>query len=345
MKKTLLSDIHEGDKAALDVYDCYGNELIKTGATLKKTLKTNLEKADISFVYIKDNETVVNVVYKQKILADLLKIIKCYTSSNGKSSEILKRYNNEEIKRFLQISNESSTQIAYGHIIKYLAYEMSTSFEKKVKYIYDFSDYRSQESYLEYHIRNTACISGVIAHNMGLNIEDINNVIIGAVLNDLIMNQYEFIKEQRTLTVTEYEKVKQHPLLSYEIARNTYGIAAKAALITVQHHERHDGKGYPHGLKGPKIGLLSRIGMLADVYDALISDRPYRKAFSAFEAWQYIETNSGILFDPEVAEEFKRTIPKYYPGDVVKTKEHGAGIVIKNSYGIMGSPSIKIIEK
>ncbi|MEI7542120.1 MAG: HD domain-containing phosphohydrolase [bacterium] len=345
MKKTLLVDIHEGDIAAMDVYDCYGNELIKTGAILKKIIKNNLEKADISHIFIKDDETIVHSVYKQKILAELLKIIKCYITSNGKSSEILNRYNDKEIKRFLSGSNENSTKIAYGHILKYMAVEMSSCFNNKTKYVYDFSDYRSKETYLEYHIRNTACISGVIAQNMGLNSEDIKAVIIGAVLCDLTINQYKFIKERRKLTAIETEKLKQHSLLSYEIARNTYGIPAKSALISAQHHERYDGSGYPNGLKGHKIGLASKIVMLADVYDALISDRPHRKSYSTFEAWKYIEINSGILFDPVVVEEFKRSIPKYYPGDSMNLSDGKTGVILENFYGNKDNTTIKIIEK
>jgi putative two-component system response regulator len=77
-----------------------------------------------------------------------------------------------------------------------------------------------------------------------------------------------------------------------------------AKICAVSHHEKWDGNGYPHGLKGEEIPLLGRIMAIADVYDALVSDRPYRKAFSHEKATEIIFKNSGTHFDPKIVDVF-----------------------------------------
>lgn len=81
-------------------------------------------------------------------------------------------------------------------------------------------------------------------------------------------------------------------------------ISCKVAEYILAHHERWDGKGYPRGLKGEEIPLLARIIAITDAYDAMMSDRPYRKAISKEEALAEIKANAGTQFDPKFAEFF-----------------------------------------
>jgi putative two-component system response regulator len=84
-----------------------------------------------------------------------------------------------------------------------------------------------------------------------------------------------------------------------------------AYVVTKTHHEKWDGTGYPEGLKGEKIPLKGRLMAIADVYDALISVRPYKKALSHEEACQIMESNSGSQFDPALVEVFKKIEPEF----------------------------------
>lgn len=345
MKKILVDEINKGDIAAFDVYDNSGNELIKKGTTFKESSKKGLKKAGIYFVYTSDNETTVHAVYRQKTIAGIMKVMKYYLQSNGENTEILKRYDKKEIERFLSASNETGNKIAYSHIFRYFAADMVSSLNENPKQVYDFQDYRNRGTYQEYHCVNTSCIAGVMAHNMGLKDEEIIDVITGSLMNDLKMNLYKFVNEKRILAASEKEELKQHPFLSFDFVRKIYNMPARAALISMQHHERYDGSGYPKGLKGSDISVMSRIVMIADVYDAMTSSRPYRKAFNPSDAWQYVVLNKGVLFDPAITEEFKRSIPKYFPGDIIELNGQETGIVTGNQYEMAENPSIKIIEK
>ncbi|MCD6104750.1 MAG: HD domain-containing protein, partial [Thermosipho sp. (in: Bacteria)] len=99
-----------------------------------------------------------------------------------------------------------------------------------------------------------------------------------------------------------YLIMKEHPKKGYEILKQVNEFEDTVAKWVLHHHERWDGSGYPEGLSGEKIPIQARILTLADVYHALISDRPYRSALSKEEAIKIIQEESGKLFDPQLVE-------------------------------------------
>jgi putative two-component system response regulator len=123
-------------------------------------------------------------------------------------------------------------------------------------------------------------------------------------ISDLILNKPE------KLTADEFEIMKTHTLEGEkaidQIALRTVNVEFlnNAKLFAGSHHERWDGKGYPRGLSGTEIPLQGRIMAIADVYDALVSERPYKRAFTADEATKIIMECSGTQFDPTIAEVF-----------------------------------------
>ena len=111
------------------------------------------------------------------------------------------------------------------------------------------------------------------------------------------------LHKQGELTVDEWVSIHLHPFYAYEILEPIVFLR-HALNIPFCHHEKWDGSGYPLGLKGEKIPLSARIFAVVDVYDALTSDRPYRKAWSQEKAIEYIKTGAGSHFDPEVVATF-----------------------------------------
>ena len=103
------------------------------------------------------------------------------------------------------------------------------------------------------------------------------------------------------LTRKEFEKIKNHPKIGVDIIRPIQSFHRLLPLI-LYHHERWDGKGYPSGIKGDEIPMGARIIAIADVYEALITNRPYRKALSKKDALRIIKENSGKQFDPKIAD-------------------------------------------
>ena len=115
------------------------------------------------------------------------------------------------------------------------------------------------------------------------------------------------MKNRDSLTEKEMEEIRKHAGAGYRIAQSNQ-ITANIAELILHHHEHWDGKGYPHGIKGDKIPLLSRILAIADAYDAMINDRPNRKAMAKEEAIKELKRCSGSQFDPKLVPIFISTL-------------------------------------
>jgi putative two-component system response regulator len=113
--------------------------------------------------------------------------------------------------------------------------------------------------------------------------------------------------KEDALNAEEWERMRQHPGFAYEML-SSIRYLQPALDIPYCHHEKWDGTGYPRGLKGSEIPIAARIFAVADVWDAITSDRPYRKAWSRDEALEHIREQAGKYFDPQVVDEFFRLI-------------------------------------
>lgn len=135
--------------------------------------------------------------------------------------------------------------------------------------------------------------------------EDLDDLRRGAILHDVgkIAIPDRILLKPGPLTEEEWAVMKLHPVYAYEWLSGI-PFLKKALEVPYAHHERWDGSGYPRGLKGLEIPLSARIFAVADVYDALTSDRPYRKAWPKEKALAYIREEAGKQFDPEVVEAF-----------------------------------------
>ncbi len=160
-----------------------------------------------------------------------------------------------------------------------------------------------RDPYTAGHQLRVAKLSYEIASEMNLNKMQLDAIRIAAILHDIgkIYIPNEILSKPSPLTETEFCVIKNHPLAGYDILK-TINFQMPVAKIVYQHHEKLDGSGYPQGLIGNEIMLEARIVNVADVVDAMISQRPYRSSQSIEDALKEIKVNSGILYDPEVVE-------------------------------------------
>lgn len=153
------------------------------------------------------------------------------------------------------------------------------------------------------------CIAQRLGEELHLDDEMIQQLIMLASIHDLgkVTIDSELLSKKEPLTNEEWEVLRKHPEMGYRIAMASMDLAAIADYI-LSHHERWDGKGYPSGLKGEEIPLLSRIIAIIDAYDAMTGGRPYRERLTREDAIIEIMNNSGTQFDPEIAEIFLRLL-------------------------------------
>lgn len=161
----------------------------------------------------------------------------------------------------------------------------------------------ARDPYTVHHQKRVTEIACEIATAMGLAEDRLQSLRIAATLHDLgkVAIPTELLSKPGKLTTLEFDLVKTHPQVAYNIL-TPVSLPGDTAEIILQHHERLDGSGYPHGLKGRAILLEARILGVADVLEAMCSHRPYRPARGMAEAVGELVKNQGILYDPAVVD-------------------------------------------
>ncbi len=162
----------------------------------------------------------------------------------------------------------------------------------------------------EGHAKRVTNVTVPLSERMGFKEDDLIRIRRGCLLHDIgkIAIPDDILLKNGPLTEMERAIMQRHPRYAYDLLSTN--IFLKDYLeIPYCHHEHWDGSGYPRRLKGEQIPLSSRIFTLVDVWDALLSDRPYRKAWKEDDVYKYIDAQSGILFDPRVVEEFFGFLP------------------------------------
>ncbi len=151
------------------------------------------------------------------------------------------------------------------------------------------------------HLQRMSLYSKALAEAIGLSPQDVEIIQLASPLHDLgkIGIPDSILLKPGPLDAQEMQIMRTHPLIGYEILKGSPSkYLQKGGEIALAHHEKYDGTGYPHGIKGDAIPLSARIVALADVFDALTSERPYKKAWSIDAAFEYIQNESGKHFDP-----------------------------------------------
>ena len=183
--------------------------------------------------------------------------------------------------------------------------ELSLAYEATIEGWSQALDLRDKET--EGHSQRVTEMTLQMAKALQLDGEEINHMRRGALLHDigkLGVPDHILLKVDK-LTDEEWLVMRKHPEFAYDMLR-PIAYLRESLDIPYCHHEKWDGTGYPQGLKGEQIPLAARIFAIVDVWDALISERPYRRAWSKPDALQYIREQSGKHFDPQVADIFLR---------------------------------------
>lgn len=163
----------------------------------------------------------------------------------------------------------------------------------------------ASDKFTKGHSERVRFLSLELGRHIGLDFKELEILEQASILHDIgkIGIESFILQKQGKLTGNEYSMIKAHPLIGEEILGPIETLTAVRQTI-IQHHERYDGKGYPYGLRGDELSLKSRILSVVDTFDAMMSDRPYRKALSLQKIKQEVLNHSGTQFDPYVVESF-----------------------------------------
>jgi HD-GYP domain-containing protein (c-di-GMP phosphodiesterase class II) len=169
----------------------------------------------------------------------------------------------------------------------------------------------ARDHYTSFHSQNVAYYSRELGKAMNLPRKEYDNLYMGGLLHDFgkIGIPEKILNKPSKLTDEEYEQIKLHPQMGYDMLKHINYFRGNFILeMILHHHERYDGNGYPHGLKGENIPLVARIMAVVDAFDAMTSKRVYRDMKDLEYAMNQLERGKGSQFDPKIAEVFLQLI-------------------------------------
>jgi putative two-component system response regulator len=204
------------------------------------------------------------------------------------------------LNRFRKL-NEERSNLEHAHT------ELKAAYDATIEGWSRAMDLRDRET--EGHTQRVTQLTLELAKEAGMNQEELVHVRRGALLHDMgkLGVPDAILHKPAKLTDEEWKIMRQHPQLAYDML-HPIAYLYPAIDIPYCHHEKWDGTGYPRGLKGEQIPLAARIFAIVDVWDALTSDRPYRRAMPEEDVLKYLKDQSGKHFDPQVAELFFKII-------------------------------------
>lgn len=211
---------------------------------------------------------------------------------------------------------------------------------------YSMTDLKIFDDYTYFHSVNVAVVSVILGNVIGLSRANLYKLGLGGLMHDIgkLFVPKDILGKESQLTPEEFEIIKSHSTKGYEYLQGNDDLPFESVLAVLHHHEKYNGDGYPKGLNQHEIPLFGRIIMIADVFDALTSDRPYRKAMLASDAIEYIISGSGELFDPEIVNIFIENISPYTVGTYVMLSTGEKAVVIQNQKGFALRPKVKVIN-
>jgi len=207
------------------------------------------------------------------------------------------------------------------------------------------ADIRILDDYTFAHSVNVCILAISTGIVMGYSRIRLRELGLGALLHDVGKMKIPdaILKKPGPLTEKEFQEIKRHTVMGYELLTEQGKISSNAARIALEHHECCNGSGYPGGIDGKKIHEYSKIVALADVYDALTADRVYKNAILPYEAMEIIIASSGYQFDPVIVRIFVENSEIYPVGSIVELNNGATGIVVNVHRALPTRPIIKLI--
>ena len=222
-------------------------------------------------------------------------------------------FSGTEVRMLEELAAQSAMAVEQANLfakVRAYASELELTYDTTLKALSAALD--AKDAATEGHSERVANLTTAIAREINVPEEKLVDIERGALLHDVgkIGVPDAVLRKPRTLSRREWQAMQRHPLLA-GILVSKIGFLEGALPILLYHHERFDGKGYPFGLEGDRIPLEARIFAVVDAYDAMTSDRPYRKAVGHAEAIQEIVAHSGTQFDPAIVEAFLRVVDRF----------------------------------
>ncbi|MGP3778721.1 HD-GYP domain-containing protein [Halanaerobium saccharolyticum] len=205
---------------------------------------------------------------------------------------------------------------------------------------------KSTSDYTYEHSVNVSVVCIALGKMLGYSKSELYKLGMGGMLHDIgkTLIPEEILNKPAKLTDHEFEIIKNHPELGFNYLQQIESISPLSRIVVYSHHERVDGSGYPRGLKGDEIHEFARVAAIADVFDALTSDRVYRDRWPTYKAAEYIMNHTEQLFDYQLVKKFLPQVSFYPNGSEVILSSGHRAVVRTQNVGFPTRPVLRLIE-
>lgn len=306
-------------------------------------------------VILAGKNTVLNEYIISKLEKMGIRTAWLYKESCIQKKDLLEERDFERAKQ-----NYKETVIGVKNIIKTLAVGKPLEYDElnhtveslygsisNMNYILAYlQELHTYDDYTSYHCTNVAFYAMLLSRWLNMTDKQIRDIIQAGLLHDIgkLNIPKDILNKKQKLTEEEYMIMKQHSSIGFEMIKSFKEIEDSIKEAVLMHHERMDGSGYPTGATGKYIGEYAKIIAIADVYDAMISERPYKKRSTPFDAFQMFSTTGTSAFDLSMVKIFLLNISSHLVGAHVRLDNGDVGEIVYCPPHEIGKPIIRVMS-
>ncbi|MDP6042349.1 MAG: HD-GYP domain-containing protein, partial [Candidatus Latescibacteria bacterium] len=327
MRLINIDSLRDGMQAGQDLYDEHSRLMLGRGAIIKGHYVARLKTMGVPALYVQDADTsdiaapeTIPPAARAKAVQNLTNTFSAVT----KSLEGLRQLSLEEAhqhvrsKRFIDTFKSTTGDQGIDQIVGDVDTLVNQIMNKEV--VVGLNSIKTHDNYTFQHSIDVTIMGLLLARKIGWKKEQLMIFGIGCLLHDVgkIFIESEILNKPGRLSDTEFESMKSHPSLGYELVRTIApNINTLVSHVAYQHHERQDGSGYPRGIVGNEelgknesgtIHDFGAVAAVADIFDAMASDRPYRQGWPTDRVIGLIRDLSGSHLNPKIVDIFERTV-------------------------------------
>lgn len=320
-----IDSVREGDLLGKAIFSDDGKVLLSSGVKLTGALISRLKSLGIQALYIEDH------ISEGIVIDDVISV-----KTRIEAKKIVKNI-------FEKKAMDLDTQ--YGKVSSIVNDIVDDVLNNRNSLI-NLIDIKTKDDYTFSHSVNVAVIATMMGVHLGYSIDKLRKLCLGGLLHDIgkVYVPKEIINKPGKLTPAEFEEIKKHPQYGYAMVKDCIEYCPITKAIILTHHEKSNGSGYPMGLTYDKIHECSRIASIADIYDAMTSDRVYRRRINPSEVVEYIVAMTYEWFDLRTVESFRRCIAPYPLGTYVRLSTGDIAIVSGINNIMPTRPQVRIVE-
>lgn len=315
LKLVDIENVEPGQHLGRTIFSANGTVLLSSGVQLTVFMISTLKRLGVTMVYLVDPQH--QDIAVEEVLSD-----------STKRTAIQRMSEAYEALRSGKTFNSRAISVTVDQLLDDVLQNQNV--------LVQLSDIRTEDNAMYLHSLNVCMMSTLVGLNMGLNMIQLKELAVGALLHDI--GKVGLLSEQE-------EGRHHHAWRGFEMLKMKREYSLLIAHVAFQHHECVDGSGKPRGISGDEIHLYAKIAAVANMYDNLVAVTPEGRRLPPHEALEHLNALSGTVLDRDVLVEFMRIVSVYPNGISVRLSNRQTGVVVGQHRGLPGRPVVRVIDK